>query len=152
MNSSDFDARERELLGDRTPLWIERWRSESSAITAVRFDERTTLVVLGGKLDDACAEWLEPRLEKTLSGTLQRHFIDQGAIEVPSTKVRDVYITLLKQRRADLDRAHVFMGNNVFVRMITMAANVVFSGLGQFHNDRDSLDRALAAALDERAA
>jgi hypothetical protein len=44
------------------------------------------------------------------------------------------------------------MGNNVFVRMITMAANVVFSGLGQFHNDRDSLDRALAAALDERAA
>jgi hypothetical protein len=90
MNSSDFDARERELLGDRTPLWIERWRSESSAITAVRFDERTTLVVLGGKLDDACAEWLEPRLEKTLSGTLQRHFIDQGAIEVPSTKVRDV--------------------------------------------------------------
>jgi hypothetical protein len=149
MHSSDFDARERQLLGDRTPLWIERLRSESGAITAVRFDERTTLILFGGKLDDASAEWLEPRLANALSGTLQRHFIDQGALEVPNTKVRDVYIALLKQRRADLDRAHVFMGSNVFVRMITMAANVVFSGLGQFHNDRDSLDRALAVALDE---
>jgi hypothetical protein len=41
-------------------------------------------------------------------------------------------ITLLEQRRADLDRAHVFMGKNVSVRMITMAANVVFSGSGNF--------------------
>jgi hypothetical protein len=151
MNWGDFEARERKLLGDRTTLWVERWRSESGGITAVRFDERVTLILLGGKLDDVCAEWLEPRLVKALHGNQQEHFIDQGELDAPNTKVRDVYIAQLKQRRADMSCAHVFMGSNVFVRMITMAANVVFAGLGRFHNDRDSIDRALAGALDKQA-
>lgn len=151
MNSSDFDAREQQVLGTRTLLWVERWRGETGAITVVRFDERTTMILFGGKLEDACAEWFEPRLANALRGTQQQHFIDQGNLDVPNTKVRDIYIALLKQRRADLDRAHVFMGGNVFVRMITMAANVLLSGLGEIHSDRDSLDRALAVALGERA-
>jgi hypothetical protein len=150
MNSSDFETREQQLLDGRTPLWVERWRGESGAITAVRFDARTTLILFGGKLEDASAEWFEQRLANALHGKQQLHFIDQGSIEVPNTKVRDIYISMLKQRRADLDRAHVFMGSNVFVRMITMAANVLFTGLGEFHNDRDSLDRALAGALGEQ--
>jgi hypothetical protein len=115
----------------------------------IRFDERTSLVLFWGKLEDACAEWLEPQLARAMDGQQQLHFIDQGDLDMPNTKVRDVYIATLKQRRADLLRAHVFMGGNVFVRMITMAANVLFSGLGEFHNDRASLDRALAVALGE---
>ena len=150
MNRSDFDVREEQLFSGRTPLWIERWRGEAGAITAVRFDARTSLILFGGKLEDVCAAWLEPWLVKAMEGQEQLHFIDQGNLEVPNTKVRDLYISMLKKRRADLSRAHVFMGSNVFVRMITMAANVLFSGLGEFHNDRDSMDRALAAALGEK--
>ncbi len=146
---NEFEAREQQLLDHRTPLWVERWRGEAGAITAIRFDERTSLILFGGKLEDASADWLSSRLAKALEGEQQVHFIDQGNLEVPNTKVRDLYIATLKQRRADLARAHVFMGNNVFVRMITMAANVLFSGLGEFHNDRASLDRALTAALAE---
>ncbi len=150
MNSSDFEAREQQLLDRRTPLWVERWRSESGAITAMRFDARTSLILFGGKLEDACAEWLEPWLTNALAGQQQLHFIDQGNLELPNTKVRDLYISALRQRRADLARVHCFMGSNVFVRMITMAANVLFVGLGEFHNDRVALVRALAVALGER--
>lgn len=149
MTVSDFEAREQQLLDHRAPLWVERWRGSTGAITAVRFDSRIGLILFGGKLEDACAEWLKPWLTKAMDGQQQLHFIDQGDLEVPNTKVRDLYITKLKQRRADLARAHVFMGSNVLVRMITMAANVVFAGLGEFHNDRASFDRALAAALGE---
>ena len=151
MHANDFDAREEQLLGGRTPLWVERWRGESGAITVVRFDARTSLILFGGKLEDRCAEWLELHLPKLLDGEQQLHFIDQGSLEMPNTKVRDLYISTLKRRRADLLRGHVFMGSNVFVRMITMAANVLLSGLGEIHSDRDSLDRALVVALGERA-
>jgi hypothetical protein len=152
MSGGEFELREAQLLAGRAPLWVERWRAESGGLTVVRFDERTSLVLFWGKLEDSSAEWLEPQLARAMTGQQQQHFIDQGDLEVPNTKVRDLYIAALKQRRADLVRAHVFMGSNVFVRMITMAANVVFSGLGEFHNDRDSLDRALASALGERPA
>jgi hypothetical protein len=109
-------------------------------------------VLFWGKLEDSCAQWLEPQLARALDGQQQLHFIDQRDLDVPNTQVRDVYIAMLKQKRPVLARVHVLMGSNVFVRMITMAANVVFSGLGDFHNDRASLDRALAAALGERPA
>lgn len=147
----EFEARERQVLDLRTPLWVDRWRGEAGGITAVRFDERTSLILFGGKLEDTSADWLESRLAKALEGEQLLHFIDQGNLEVPNTKVRDLYIATLEQRRADLARAHVFMGNNVFVRMITMAANVLFSGLGEFHGDRAGLDRALTAALADEA-
>jgi hypothetical protein len=150
MNTADLEAREAQLLAGRAPRWVERWRGESSALTVVRFDERTSLVLFWGKLEDASAEWLEPQLARAVDGQQQLHFIDQGDLDAPNTKVRDVYFAMLRQKRPELSRAHVFMGSNVFVRMITMAANMVFAGLGEFHNDRASLDRALAAALGER--
>jgi hypothetical protein len=150
MISSEFESRERQLLDGRTPLWVERWRGESGAITVMRFDERTTLILFGGKLTDDCAEWLAPRLTKAMEGQQQLHFIDQRHLDGPNTKVRDLYISTLKQRRAALARAHVLMGSNVFVRMITMAANVLFSGLGEFHADHAGFDRSLAAALAEQ--
>jgi hypothetical protein len=152
MTSSDYEAREEQLLRDRTPLWVERWRGETSTGMFVCYDARTSLIVLDGKLEDACADWLEPLMTKALSGTQLLHFIDQGNLDSPNTKVRDLYITMLRRRRADLIKVHVFMGSNVFVRMITMAVNVLFVGLGEFHNDRAALDRALAVALGERSA
>lgn len=149
MNLEDFEAREQQLSSGRKPQWIERWREPGGALTCVRFDARVTLSLFGGVLTDDAAEWLTPLLERMLAGTQQLHFIDQGDLETPNGKVRNLYMDMLRRRRADLGPAHVYIGGNAILRMVTSAANVVLGGIGQVHADRASLDRALANALRE---
>jgi hypothetical protein len=151
MSLADFDARESQLLHDRAPLWTERWREKHGAATAARFDSRVTLIVFGGMLSNDGADWIEPVLPRLLEGTGQLHFIDQGSLDAPNSKVRQVYMSALVQRRADLARVHMVMGGNAVVRMIASAANVVLGGLGEFHGDRTSFDRALAEQLERPA-
>jgi hypothetical protein len=147
MSLDDFDAREPQLLRDRKPLWTERWREKHGAVTAVRFSPRVTLIVFGGMLSNEGAEWIEPLLPRLFEGREQLHFIDQGSLDAPNSKVRQVYMGALVQRRADLARIHMYMSGNAVLRMIASAANVVLGGLGEFHGDRASFDRALAEQL-----
>jgi hypothetical protein len=156
LNVEEFEAREQQLLGwastpmaghARAPQWVERWREPTGALTLARFDDRVSLSLFGGVLSDPSAAWLEPHLQRMLAGTQQLHFIDQGQLDTPNTNIRNLYMQVLRERRADLGPAHVYIGGNAILRMVTSAANVVLGGLGQFHPDRASFDRALANAL-----
>lgn len=150
MDVEQFETRERELLAGRTPQWVERWREATGALTVVRFDERVSMSLFGGVITDACADWLEPHLTRQLAGTSQLHFIDQGQLDSPNGKVRNLYIATLRERRADLGPAHVFIGSNAILRMVSSTANVVLGGLGQFHPDRPSFDAALTELLSKK--
>lgn len=107
MNITEFDDREQQLVRDRAMLWIERWREPTGAMTAARFDARVSLVAFGGVLSDAGADWLEPLLPRLLDAGEQLHFIDQGLLTTPNTKIRNIYMSTLVKRRADLARARV---------------------------------------------
>ena len=45
---------------------------------------------------DAAADWLDEHLRRALEGAELTHFVDQGLLDRPNAKVRNVYIGALK--------------------------------------------------------
>ena len=145
--TDELDARTAQFQHDTEIRWVERWRDEDGGLTLIRFNARTTLVMFGGSPHDDCAPWLAEQLPRLLEGEQQLHFIDQHLLDRPSTAVRNLYMSALKQHRASLEIVHIFVGDKPLLKMITSAANMVFGGLGHVHDELEDFDQALRGSL-----
>ena len=141
-----LDDRESTIFAAFEPTWIERWREPTGSLTVARLGGRNSLVLFAGVPTDAAADWLDEHLRRALEGAELTHFVDQGLLDRPNAKVRNVYIGALKDVRAELLRAHVYVGDKPLLKMITSAANMVLGGIGVIHDDVESFDAALHEA------